>query len=69
MSESLTRSASRMTARTQSLAMAVHHLPWRRDFGDGHDPAAVMEDLFEANSWGDTWRDGIYSYVLSLPNS
>jgi len=22
-----------------------------------------MEDLFEANSWGDTWRDGIYSYV------
>jgi len=52
-----------MTARTQSLAMAVHHLPWRRDFGDGHDPAAVMEDLFEANSWGDTWRDGIYSYV------
>ncbi|MFK4500388.1 hypothetical protein ABIF86_004679 [Bradyrhizobium japonicum] len=33
------------------------------DFGDGHDPAAVMEDLFEANSWGDTWRDGIYSYV------
>jgi uncharacterized protein YjlB len=33
------------------------------DSGDGHDPAAVMEDLFEANSWGDTWRDGIYSYV------
>jgi hypothetical protein len=29
------------------------------DLGDGHDPAAVMEDLFEANGWGDTWRDGI----------
>jgi len=28
-----------------------------------HDPAAVMEDLFEANGWGDTWRDGIYTYV------
>ncbi|MGO4440944.1 cupin [Rhizobium sp. RAF56] len=27
------------------------------------DPAAVMEDLFEANGWGDTWRDGIYDYV------
>ena len=33
------------------------------DLGDGHDPAAVMEDLFEANGWGDTWRDGIYDYV------
>ena len=31
--------------------------------GGGHDPAAVMEDLFEANGWGDTWRDGIYDYV------
>ena len=33
------------------------------DLGKGHDPAAVMEDLFEANGWGDTWRDGIYDYV------
>jgi uncharacterized protein YjlB len=23
----------------------------------------VIEDLFEANGWGDTWRDGIYDYV------
>jgi uncharacterized protein YjlB len=28
-----------------------------------HDPAAVMEDLFEANGWSDSWRDGIYDYV------
>src|SRR5271155_1204092 len=28
-----------------------------------HDPAAVFEDLFESNGWGDTWRDGIYDYV------
>jgi uncharacterized protein YjlB len=27
------------------------------------DPAAVFEDLFESNGWGDTWRDGIYDYV------
>jgi uncharacterized protein YjlB len=33
------------------------------DLGDGHDPAAVIEDLFEANGWGDSWRDGIYDYV------
>ena len=32
-------------------------------FGEGHDPAAVIEDLFEANGWGDTWRDGIYDYA------
>lgn len=28
-----------------------------------HDAAAVIEDLFEANGWGDAWRDGIYDYV------
>ncbi|MER8630575.1 cupin domain-containing protein [Mesorhizobium opportunistum] len=27
------------------------------------DPAAVMEELFGANGWGDSWRDGIYDYV------
>jgi uncharacterized protein YjlB len=27
------------------------------------DPAAVIEDLFEANGWGDSWRNGIYDYV------
>src|SRR6478735_5328868 len=33
------------------------------DLDERHDPAAVIEDLFEANGWGDTWRDGIYDYV------
>jgi uncharacterized protein YjlB len=33
------------------------------DLGENHDPAAVIEDLFEANGWGETWRDGIYDYV------
>jgi uncharacterized protein YjlB len=27
------------------------------------DPAAVFEDLFESNGWGDSWRNGIYDYV------
>jgi uncharacterized protein YjlB len=27
------------------------------------DPAAVFEDLFEANGWGASWRDGIYDYA------
>jgi uncharacterized protein YjlB len=27
------------------------------------DPAAVFEELFESNGWGDMWRDGIYDYV------
>jgi uncharacterized protein YjlB len=27
------------------------------------DPAAVFEDLFESNGWGDTWRNGIYDYA------
>jgi hypothetical protein len=33
----------------------------RRD--DDHDPAAVFEDLFETNGWGDSCRDGIHDYV------
>jgi uncharacterized protein YjlB len=27
------------------------------------DPAAVFEDLFESNGWGQSWRNGIYDYV------
>lgn len=27
------------------------------------DPAAVYEDLFAKNGWGDSWRNGIYDYV------
>jgi hypothetical protein len=27
------------------------------------DPAAIFEDLFESNGWGDSWRNGIYDYV------
>ena len=30
---------------------------------DDLDPAAVFEELFESNGWGDSWRDGIYDYV------
>jgi uncharacterized protein YjlB len=27
------------------------------------DPAAIFEDLFARNDWGDTWRNGIYDYL------
>jgi uncharacterized protein YjlB len=27
------------------------------------DPAAVLEEVFERNGWGKSWRDGIYDYV------
>jgi uncharacterized protein YjlB len=33
------------------------------DLDERHDPAAVIEDMFEANGWGDTWRDDIYDNV------
>ncbi|MGY8684080.1 cupin domain-containing protein [Bradyrhizobium sp. UFLA05-153] len=32
------------------------------DLDQRHDPAAVLEDLFEANGWRDTWRNSIYDY-------
>jgi uncharacterized protein YjlB len=27
------------------------------------DPAAVLEELFESNGWGDSWRNGIYDFL------
>jgi uncharacterized protein YjlB len=27
------------------------------------DPAAVFEELFASNGWGNSWRNGIYHYV------
>jgi uncharacterized protein YjlB len=27
------------------------------------DPAAVFEELFARNGWGDSWRNGIYDFV------
>ena len=30
---------------------------------DDFDPAAVMEDVFAKNGWGNSWRNGIYDYV------
>ena len=29
----------------------------------GRDPAAFIERLLSSNEWGESWRDGIYSYV------
>jgi hypothetical protein len=27
------------------------------------DPAAVIEELFESNGWGGSWRNGIYDFL------
>jgi uncharacterized protein YjlB len=41
--------------------LVIYRSPLR--FPGGLDPAAVLEDLFASNGWGDSWRDGIYDYV------
>lgn len=33
------------------------------DFREGLDPAAVLEELFAANGWGRSWRNGIYDFL------
>jgi uncharacterized protein YjlB len=43
------------------LPFVVYRSPIR--LAGAADPAAVIEDLFEANGWGDSWRNGIYGYV------
>jgi uncharacterized protein YjlB len=30
---------------------------------DSRRPEATIENLFEANSWGGTWRNGVYDYL------
>jgi uncharacterized protein YjlB len=37
--------------------------------GKAKDPAAVFEELFASNGWGDSWRDGIYDYVHYHPRT
>lgn len=32
-------------------------------FPQEFDPAAVFEELFAGNGWGDSWRNGIYDYA------
>ena len=32
-------------------------------FSRKHDPAAVLEAIFQAHSWGKAWRNGIYDFV------
>jgi hypothetical protein len=32
-------------------------------FSRKHDPAAVIEVAFNAHSWGQAWRNGIYDFV------
>jgi uncharacterized protein YjlB len=33
------------------------------DLAAATDPAALFEQLFAANGWGDSWRNGIYDYL------
>jgi uncharacterized protein YjlB len=33
------------------------------DLAGPHDPAAVIEELFAANGWGEVWRNGVYDFV------
>jgi uncharacterized protein YjlB len=32
-------------------------------FDRTHDPAATLEAIFNANGWGEAWRNGIYDFV------
>ena len=33
------------------------------DCAAARDPAGVIEQVFKANRWGDSWRNGIYGFV------
>jgi len=65
-----TRARNPQAVRFKDDALVPNNLRWPLiiyrsavDLREHHDPAAVIEELFEANGWDDTWRDGIYDYV------
>jgi uncharacterized protein YjlB len=35
--------------------------------GGKRDPAALLEVIFDANGWGQAWRNGVYGYVHYHP--
>ena len=43
------------------LPLVLYRSPVR--LSDKFDPAAVFEELFERNGWGNSWRNGIYDYA------
>lgn len=60
----LTRARKPYGARFKDDGLVSNHPRWPLvtyrgavDPDERHDPAAVLEDLFEANGWGDTWRN------------
>jgi uncharacterized protein YjlB len=49
------------TPNNRALPMVIYRNAIRRR--RGLDPAAICEDLFAANGWKDSWRDGIYPFL------
>jgi uncharacterized protein YjlB len=48
-----------------SLPLLSYHNAIR--FDRGADPAALLETIFNANGWGDAWRNGVYDFVHYHP--
>jgi uncharacterized protein YjlB len=44
-----------------ALPFVVYRSPVR--LSHRFDPAAIFEELFAGNGWGDSWRNGIYDYA------
>jgi uncharacterized protein YjlB len=49
------------TPNNPRLALVLYRTPVR--FPDRLDPAAVFEELFAANGWKESWRNGVYDFL------
>lgn len=49
------------TPNNPKLPLVVYRAAVR--FGEGCDPATVLEELFEQHGWRRAWRDGVYDFL------
>lgn len=49
------------TPNNPRLPLVLYRTPVK--LADGLDPAAIFEDLFAANGWAGSWRNGVYDFL------
>jgi uncharacterized protein YjlB len=68
--QSLIRGRKGATYRFKDDGIVPNHPRWPMilykgaiELREGFDPAAIIEEVFRLNGWGNSWRNGVYDFV------